>query len=90
MVTEDEELDSQHTALTCQVPTRWNSDLECLLAHMHFKNIVEQLTAISSLKLTAYGLSEDQWKIADDVCQVLLVFNLLYLIIYSSYIQLAF
>ncbi len=32
LVAEDETLKENHQALSCCVPTHWNSDLECLLS----------------------------------------------------------
>jgi len=73
MVDADPGLEGSRRVLTRRVPTRWNSDLNCLLAHFYFRDVVEQFTAIPSLKLHAYRLSDTQWRIADDVREVLLV-----------------
>ncbi|KAF8960256.1 hypothetical protein BDZ97DRAFT_1666176, partial [Flammula alnicola] len=75
LVVDDLELKGDQRALTRRVPTRWNSDLACLMSHFHFKEIVEQLTSISSLKLKSYRLSAEQWKMAEDVREVLLLFD---------------
>ena len=76
LVADDKLLEGNRRALSRRVATRWNSDLECLLAHFHFKDIVEQLTAIPSLKLGDFRLNAEQWKMAEDVREVLLVSNL--------------
>ena len=73
LVSADEELHGQRRALTRQVPTWWNYDLECLDAHFYFCDIIEQLTAVSSNGLQAYHLTHEQWEIASDVQEVLLV-----------------
>jgi hypothetical protein len=73
LVLADEELHGQRRALTRRVPTRWNYDLECLDAHFYFRDIIEQFTAVSSNGLQAYRLTEEQWEIASDVQEVLLV-----------------
>ncbi|KAF9471507.1 hypothetical protein BDN70DRAFT_819934, partial [Pholiota conissans] len=75
MVSDDPEVAGTQRTLTRRVATRWNSDLKCLDAHFFFRNIVEQLTAIESLKLRAYQLSDDQWKMSEDVNEVLLLFD---------------
>ncbi|KAF9456926.1 hypothetical protein BDZ94DRAFT_1122863, partial [Collybia nuda] len=75
LVESDESLAGSRRALSCCVPTCWNADLECLMAHTHFKDIVEQLTSIASLGLKGYQLSEAQWKMADDVQEILLLFD---------------
>ncbi|KJA15693.1 hypothetical protein HYPSUDRAFT_148731 [Hypholoma sublateritium FD-334 SS-4] len=73
LVSETESLEGNRTALVRRVPTRWNSDLDCLLAHFYFKEVIEQLTAIPSLGLKHYSLSDSQWKLAEDVREILLV-----------------
>jgi len=62
-------------ALDRRVSTRWNSDLSCLDAHMHFRPVVEQLTASSANKLKAYQLTEKQWELAEEVQEALVVSN---------------
>ena len=49
--------------------------MDCLAAHLHFRNIVEAMTGVSGNKLKAYRLSEEQWKLADDVQEVLKAFT---------------
>lgn len=73
LVADDEELQGTRRTLTRRVPTRWNSDLQCILSHLYFKEVIEQLTATPSLNLKAYRLSSDQWSIAEDVSEVLYV-----------------
>jgi hypothetical protein len=60
-------------ALDRHVSTRWNSDLTCLDAHVHFRPVVEQLTAASANKLKAYRLNERQWELAEEVQEALVV-----------------
>ena len=73
LVQEDEELEGSKNALDRRVATRWNSDLTCLEAHLHFKNIIQQLTGVAANKLQAYRLSVQQWELADDLIEVLMV-----------------
>lgn len=61
----------QKRTLTRRVPTRWNSDLACLSAHIAFETPVKQLTSDSSNKLKQYALTEDQWKLAKQLSEVL-------------------
>jgi len=77
LVTEDETLEGNRQVLSCYVPTRWNSDLECLLTHMHFKDIVEQLTAVTTNGLQTYHLTEEQWLTSADIQEILLVILIL-------------
>ncbi|KAF8994101.1 hypothetical protein BDQ17DRAFT_1252090, partial [Cyathus striatus] len=58
-----------------RVPTRWNSDLDCLSAHIYFRSIIEQLTGNSNNNLSGFCLSEVQWKLAQQVEEVLLLFQ---------------
>ena len=76
MVQEDEELVGSKKALDRRVSTRWNSDLTCLEAHIHFKNVIQQLTGVAANKLQAYQLSDEQWELADDLVEVLIVSNI--------------
>lgn len=71
---------SNKRTLDRRVPTRWNSDLACLDAHVHFKDIIQQLTGVAANKLQAYQLSPDQWHLAEDLADILIVCNLVILI----------
>ncbi|KIJ94452.1 hypothetical protein K443DRAFT_110410 [Laccaria amethystina LaAM-08-1] len=55
------------------VTIHWNSDFDCLAAHLHFRNIIQSLTGVSENKLKAYRLSDELWDLAEDVQEVLLV-----------------
>jgi hypothetical protein len=76
LVQEDEELVGRKKALDCRVSTQWNSDLTCLKAHIHFKNVIQQLTGVAANKLQAYRLSDEQWELADDLIKVFMVSNI--------------
>ncbi|KAH6890700.1 hypothetical protein BKA70DRAFT_1035996, partial [Coprinopsis sp. MPI-PUGE-AT-0042] len=75
LVAQNDQLDGHKTTLDRRVPTRWNSDLNCLQAHFHFRNEVESLTGVSRNKLSAYRLTETQWKIAEDLRDALVIFE---------------
>ena len=60
------------------VPTRWNSESDCLEAHLYFRPIVEALTIPTENGLRAYKLTPMQWSLAMDVGDVLEVSNILY------------
>lgn len=68
---ENKENGSQKRALDRRVPTRWNSDFKCLEAHVQFEGPVQQLTSDPSNKLKLYALTDDQWKLAKDLQDVL-------------------
>ncbi len=60
LVDQDDKLREGRHSLTRHVPMRWNSNLACLSAHIHFRRAIEQLTAASSNKLQAYRLTDQQ------------------------------
>ncbi|KAJ6545063.1 hypothetical protein DFH09DRAFT_1509464, partial [Mycena vulgaris] len=62
----------QKIALDRRVPTRWNSDLACLVAHVQFERPVKQLTQDN---LEEYALTPEQWVLAKQLCQALAVFE---------------
>jgi len=77
LVSNDKDFSGDETALDCRVPTRWNSDLTCLDAHLYFKSPIEQLTGAAVNKLQAYRLSDDH------ILQVIIfVFHMEVLIIF--------
>ena len=73
MVKVDIALEGDKTALDRRVATCWNSNLACLDAHVHFKNVIQQLTGLASNKLQAYRLTALQWELAEELVDVLLV-----------------
>ena len=77
LIANDTELKSNkhaHCVTTC-----WNSDFDCLAAHLHFKNIIQSLTGASENKLKSYCLSDDLWDLVDDDQEVLLVWFILHI-----------
>jgi hypothetical protein len=44
-----------------------------LAAHLHFKNVIQSITAVTENKLKPYRLSDEQWDLAEDVQEVLKV-----------------
>ena len=65
-------------SLDRRVPTWWNSESNCLEAHLYFQPIVEALTIPTENGLRAYKLTPTQWSLAMDVGDVLEVSNILY------------
>ncbi|KAG8914001.1 hypothetical protein FRC00_001108 [Tulasnella sp. 408] len=70
----DGKLEGSKTSLSRRVATRWNSDLHCLQDHIHFKRQVMQLIA-QEPSLDNYTLSEQEWKLAEEVAEVLVIFE---------------
>ncbi len=69
----DSEIADSQRALARRVPTRWNSDFDCLDAHVFFKDTVQAMTGVRTNKLTAYHLDDEQWELADEILEVLKV-----------------
>lgn len=66
------QLPGDRMTLARRVPTRWNSDLECLDAHIYFKSVIKSLIGANS-HLEPYSLTPDQWKLAELLDQALVV-----------------
>jgi hypothetical protein len=63
---------NQH-ALVRRVPTRWNSEKDCIDSHVNLRPVVESITGNSANKLGAFKLSEEQWKLTLELKDVLIV-----------------
>jgi hypothetical protein len=70
--TSNDVIGDQH-ALVRRVPTRWNSEKDCIDSHVNLRPVVESLTGNSANKLGAFKLSDDQWKLAIELKDVLVV-----------------
>ncbi|KAG8684477.1 hypothetical protein FRC09_015359 [Ceratobasidium sp. 395] len=68
-----EQLNTLRRALARRVPTRWNSDYECLLSLSDLRPCVEMLTADSANGLQHLTLDETQWHILEQLLRVLRV-----------------
>jgi hypothetical protein len=66
-------LQGDKRALDHHVPTQWNSELDCLKAHLYFHPVIEAFTSPTENGLRAYCLTYTQWDLAEDVADVLLV-----------------
>lgn len=67
-------LPGHKTTLDRRVPTRWNSDLTAIRTHVFFERQVHRLTA-SDPALQQFALSDDQWKLAKELAEVLQIFE---------------
>ncbi|KAJ6587465.1 hypothetical protein DFH09DRAFT_909471 [Mycena vulgaris] len=75
LVAADNTLLGERKGLTRQIPTRWNSEYDCLESHMHFFNPVEALTVSTVNKLGSFKLTDLQWLLAQEVLDVLAIFD---------------
>jgi len=69
LATASKEVTGNQTSLVCRVPTRWNSEKDCVDAHCHLKPIVLLITGDPKLK--AFKLSDEQWALAEELRDVL-------------------
>lgn len=60
-------------ALDRRVPTRWNSDLTCLDAHLLLREPVKTLTSDPAYDLAKYKLTVVQWGLSEKLQDVLKV-----------------
>lgn len=71
----DELSKGEKHALDQRVPTWWNSESDCLEAHIYFHPVIGALTVPTESGLKAYKLTPTQWQLATDVGDVLEVRN---------------
>ncbi|CAE6526037.1 unnamed protein product [Rhizoctonia solani] len=69
------QLKTARRALARRVPTRWNSDYECLLSLWELRPCVEMLTADSENNLQHLALDKEQWVILEQLIWVLKIFK---------------
>ena len=53
------------------VATRWNSTFDMLQFALRYRTPLDDLTGIREMKLRSYELSEEEWKIAEQLAGVL-------------------
>ncbi|CUA71497.1 Putative AC transposase [Rhizoctonia solani] len=69
------QLKTGRRALARRVPTRWNSDYECLLSLLELRPCVKMLTADSENNLQDLALDKEQWVIVEQLVWVLKIFK---------------
>lgn len=67
----DGDLEGNQRTLTERVPTRWDSDYDCLDSHIHFKLQTQYLTGGSRFDLSEFALNDRQWRLASEMATVL-------------------
>jgi hypothetical protein len=55
------------------VPTRWNSEKDCIDSHINLLPVVESIIGNTANKLGAFKMSADQWNLALELKDVLVV-----------------
>lgn len=78
---------SKRRALARRIATRWNTELDCLRSHVHFRSAIKQLVADRDLSLKRYDLTESQWDLAMQLVSELKVYSSFFLDlwVYSCY-----
>ncbi|KAL0058691.1 hypothetical protein AAF712_014619 [Marasmius tenuissimus] len=65
---------SDKRTLSRRCPMRWNSEYYCLNDHIYFRSAITSLTNQTGLKLTSYRLTNNQWRLAGQLCSLLKLF----------------
>jgi len=60
-----------HRMMPRDVSTRWNSTFDMLKFALAYREPLNDLTGSREMKLRAYELTEDEWKIAEQLSGVL-------------------
>ncbi|KAG9081574.1 hypothetical protein FRC06_005502 [Ceratobasidium sp. 370] len=66
---------SKRRTLARRMATRWNTEVECLRSHVHFRPAVKKLTADRNLSLKQYELTDAQWPLAETLISELKAFE---------------
>jgi len=57
------------------VSTRWNSSFDMLRFAIEYRKAIDTITAERGMKLRNYELGAEEWKVAEQLCDVLKVCN---------------
>ena len=55
------------------VSTRWNSTFDMLKFSIEYHRAIDAITAEWTMKLRDYELGREEWKVAEELCEVLKV-----------------
>lgn len=68
-----EELELNAHMMPQDVSTQWNSTFDMLRFAIEYRLAIDTITAERSMKLCDYELGKDEWKVAEELCEVLKV-----------------
>ena len=68
-----EELELNDRMMPRDVSTRWNSTFDMLKFAIEYRLAIDTITAERDMKLRNYELGKEEWKVAEELCDVLKV-----------------
>jgi hypothetical protein len=68
-----EELELDARMMPRDVATRWNSTFDMLRFAIEYRVAIDMVTAERNMKLRNFELGKEEWKIAEELCEVLKV-----------------
>ena len=68
-----EELELNDRMMPRDVSTRWNSTFDMLKFAIEYRLAIDTITAEHDMKLRNYELGKEEWKVAEELCDVLKV-----------------
>jgi hypothetical protein len=68
-----EELELDARMMPRDVSTRWNSTFDMLKFAIKYRLAIDTITAERNMKLRNYELGKEEWKLAEELCDVLKV-----------------
>ena len=68
-----DELELDARMMPQDVSTRWNSMFDMLKFSIEYRRAIDAITAERTMKLRDYELGREEWKVAEELCEVLKV-----------------
>jgi hypothetical protein len=68
-----DELELDARMMPQDVSTRWNSMFDMLKFSIEYRRAIDVITAERTMKLRDYELGREEWKVAEELCEVLKV-----------------
>ena len=68
-----DELELDARMMPRDVSTRWNSTFDMLKFSIEYRRAIDAITAERTMKLRDYELGREEWKVAEELCEVLKV-----------------
>ena len=68
-----DELELDARMMPRDVSTRWNLTFDMLKFSIEYRRAIDAITAERTMKLRDYELGREEWKVAEELCEVLKV-----------------